>query len=467
MKKIIISLALSLLLILLILPPVVAINVTVEKDSTGEVLIVNLDRPVTFDLKITNNGPDDDFAFYNLIGFNMFPTGTTPIGKDETKEIQLQISPLGNIKERGFYTLPYYIKGREGPDVQEGLTFKIIELKDAFEVGSGDINLESNSLEIFIRNKENFDFGEIKGKFSSAFFNLEESFSIGPKENKKFTVQLNKEDFRDLKAGFYTLRTEVNVDGEKADIEGIIKFIEKDLVTTTKKDFGFFINTKIIEKKNEGNTVSESETVIKKNIISRLFTSFNPHPDIVEREGSIIYYTWINEIGPGETLEIMVRTNWLLPLVIIFFIVAIVVLTKQYTRTNLVLRKKVTFVKAKGGEFALKVSIIVNAKRYVERVNVIDRLPPLVNIYERFGGERPDRIDEKNRRLEWNFEKLEAGEMRMLSYIVYSKVGIIGKFALPTATAIYERNGEIHEVESNRAFFINEPRPTKKDDDEI
>jgi len=452
MKKILIFLA----LILLILPSVLAINVTVEKESTGEILIVDLDRPVTFDLKITNNGPDDNFAFYNLIGFNMLPAGTTPIGEGETKAIQLQISPLGNIKERGFYTLPYYIKGQEGPDVQKELTFKIIELKDAFEVGSGDVNLESNSLEIFIRNKENFDFGEIKGKFSSAFFNLEESFSIGPKETKEFEVQLNKEDFRDLKAGFYTLRTEVDVDGEKADVEGIIKFVEKDLVTTTKKEYGFFINTKIIEKKNEGNTVSESETVIKKNIISRLFTSFSPQPDIVEREGSTVYYTWINEVGPGETLEIMVRTNWLLPLVIIFFIVAIVVLTKQYTRTNLVLRKKVTFVKAKGGEFALKISIIVNAKRYVERVNVIDRLPPLVNIYERFGGERPDRIDEKNRRLEWNFEKLEAGEMRMLSYIVYSKVGVIGKFALPTATAIYERNGEIQEAESNRAFFIAE-----------
>jgi len=46
--------------------------------------------------------------------------------------------------------------------------------------------------------------------------------------------------------------------------------------------------------------------------------------------------------------------------------------------------------------------------------------------------------------------------MRTLTYIIYSKVGVLGKFALPTATAVYEKDGEIHETESNKAFFIAE-----------
>jgi len=241
-------------------------------------------------------------------------------------------------------------------------------------------------------------------------------------------------------------------------VEGVIKFVEKDIITTTKKDFGFLISTQIIEKKNAGNTVERIEAVIKKNIISRLFTSFTPEPDFVEREGGIVYYTWDQEIMPGETLEIIAKTNWLFPFLVILFIILIVILTKKYSETNLVLRKKVSFVKAKGGEFALKVSISINAKKYAERVNVIDRVPLLVEIYERFGGDQPSRIDKKNRRLEWNFEKLEAGEIRILSYIIYSKIGVLGKFALPTATAIYEKDGEIHESESNRAFFVAEQR---------
>ena len=51
-----------------------------------------------------------------------------------------------------------------------------------------------------------------------------------------------------------------------------------------------------------------------------------------------------------------------------------------------------------------------------------------------------------------------------MSYIIFSKVGVLGKFALPTANAIYEKDGEINETDSNRAFFIAEPRV--KDPDE-
>jgi hypothetical protein len=158
------------------------------------------------------------------------------------------------------------------------------------------------------------------------------------------------------------------------------------------------------------------------------------------------------------------KTNWLFPLLVILFIVTIVILAKQYSKTNLVLKKKVSFVNAKGGEFALKVSILVHAKKYIEKVSLIDRLPPLVKIHERFGGEKPLRINEKNRRMEWEFEKLEAGEIRLISYIVYSKIGILGKFSLPTATAIYEKDGDVHETESNRAFFVVEQKKEEIED---
>ena len=456
MKKITLIILLS-LLILSIIPQVLAIDVQVEKQSTGEVLIVEINNPIVFDLDITNLGPSGDFEFFNLLGFTMWPEKIF-IRNEATKEIQLEIVSLASINERGFYTITYYMEANDKSRTTETLTFKIIELKDAFVIGSSDVDIESNSIEIFIRNTENFYFENINVSFSSPFFHIQKSFSLGSKETKTFSVQLNSDDFNELIAGFYTLTAKVSVEGEEANVEGIIKFVEKDIVTTTKRDFGFLISTKIIEKKNTGNTVERIEVVIKKNIISRLFTSFNLEPDFVEREGGVVYYTWDQEIMPGKTLEIIIKTNWIFPFLVILFIVSIVILTKKYSETNLVLKKKVSFVKAKGGEFALKVSIAINAKKYVERVNVIDKLPFLVEIYERFGGDQPSRIDKKNRRLEWNFEKLEAGEMRILSYVIYSKVGILGKFALPTATAVYEKDGEIHESESNRAFFIAEQK---------
>lgn len=445
---------------------VAAANLQVVKTSNNEVLVAGLNKPVTFNLQITNLGPSDSFSFYNLLGFTMFPVGTTFIAQGETKNITLGVSPIGNLTQRGYYSFPYYIKANDGSEVQENLTFKIIDMANAFQIGASDIDPESQSVNVYIRNRENFDFGKTTVKFTSPFFTKTETIDdLGPKQISNFTLSLQDTNFTGITAGFYTLNAGVTSSGKTAPIEGVINFVEKNIITTTTQHFGLFINTNVIEKKNKGNTYQDSQTIIKKNIISRLFTSFNPSPDSVSRQGSSVYYTWTEQIKPGDTFTITVKTNWFFPLLIVLLLVAVVIITKQYSGSNISLRKKVAFVRAKGGEFALKVTVFVTAKKFVERVNVVDKLPPLVKIYERFGGDKPSRIDQKNRRIEWNFESLNAGEVRVLSYIIYSKVGVMGKFALPSATAIFERDGQIHEEESNQAFFVTEQR-TKDVDDE-
>jgi len=442
--------------VLILISSVNALVLQIEKVSSEEVMIYQLSRPATFDLKITNQGFTDNLQFYNLLGFKMSPSGTTKISTGETKDVQIKISPIGEFDQRGSYNFEYFIKSQDGSEIKENLAFKVINLEKAFEVGSGDVDPETNTIEVALYNKVNFDFGEITTKFNSAFFEFEKTFEIGPNEKKEFTVQLEKADFDELMAGFYTLNAEISVDDQEVEIEGQIKFIEKNIVETSDKDYGFFVSTRIIEKTNEGNVISKSETSVKKNIITRLFTSFSPEPDFVERKGLVVHYTWNDELKPGEVLKISIKTNWLLPFIIILLVVAVVVLAKQYTKTNLSLRKKVSFVKSKSGEFALKISVVVTSKKYIENVRIMDRFPGMSKIYERFGAEKPSRIDDKNKRIEWNFDKLEAGEVRVVSYIIYSKVGVVGKFALPITTAIYEKDGVIHETESNRTFFISE-----------
>lgn len=445
------------LLILLILPSISAINLDIEKISSEEVLIIGLNKPAVFNLRITNRGERDNFMFYSFFGSDIYPKGTVFIGQGQTEDVELGIYPREDLTYRGFMTFNYFIKSSTG-EQKESLTVKIIDLEDALEVSSEDIYPTSSSVKIYLKNLVNFNFGKIHVKFSSPFFEEEKDFVLDPKEREEFEILLNRENFKELKAGFYTLKAEITIDGKKVNLEGIIKFQEKDIITTTEKKFGFGITTNAIKKINEGNLISTSETLVKKNIISRLFTGFNVQPDFVERKGFNVYYSWVKEIKPGETLEIVIRTNWFFPLLAIFFIIAIVILVKKFTGTNLILRKRVSFVKAKGGEFALKVSIFVTARRYVERVAIVDRLPPLVKLHERFGVEHPKRINEKERKIEWSFEKLEAGESRVISYIIYSKIGVVGKFALPPATAIYEREGVIKETESNRAFFLTEQK---------
>ena len=446
----------SLLLLLIILPLISAVDLDIEQQSSNEVFIKELNIPIEFDLKITNLKDSDTFKFYNLLGFTIDPE-TIYLKKGESKEIILKIAPIGKLDLRGFYIFKYSIRGKNESKMDKELLFKVIELKDVFEIGSEEFDSTSSSLKIYIKNKVNFNFENINSKFKSPFFEFEENFALKPHEKKSFEVQLNKEEFKKLMAGLYNLNAKVRTHNQETNVEGTLKFVEKNLITTKTKDYGLVIYTKIIEKINEGNVIEKSETVIKKNIISRLFTSLNPEPNRVDRQGLTIYYTWDKELNPGENLEINVKTNWLFPFLIIFFIVTVVVLTKQYVKTNLTMEKKVSFVKAKGGEFALKVSIILNAKKYIEKINVVDKLPPLVKLHEKFSNEVPVKINEKNKRIEWSFQKLEAGETRIISYIIYSKIGVLGKFSLPATTAFYEREGILHETESNRAFFVAEP----------
>jgi len=433
-----------------------AISLSIQNQADDVAMIYKLDQPAIFDLNITNNGAGDNFMFYNFWGSDIFPKGTVNIGGMETKQVQVGVYPREDLKEEGWIKFDIFIKGQNKDEMSYPLMVKVVRLQDALEIGAEEFKPDSNKITIYVQNLLNFNLESADMKFKSPFFNFEKIISLKPHEKKSIEITLNKEDFRDLMAGFYTMNVQVTVGTQSANIQGTIKFSEKDIVTSTQNQYGVIINTNTITKSNEGNVVSKTTTVIKKNVVSRLFTSFNPDPDLVERKGLSIYYTWEKELKPGEKFNLTVRTNWLMPLLIALLIVVIVILTKQFSRTNLSLKKRVTFVRAKGGEFALKVSVMISARKFVERVNVIDRLPPITKLHERFGGEMPKKVDAKNRRIEWYFDRMQEGEKRIISYIIYSKVGVLGKFMLPKTTAIYEKDGEVHEAESNSAFFIAE-----------
>lgn len=450
--------AILLMILILVLPSILAIDLKVEKLTSDEAMIMGLNKPTIVLLNITNNGVEGDFSFYTFFGAGMDPKEPVRIKHGETKQVELKFYPREDFESRGFITFDYYIRLPNNEEQKENLMINVVDFKKSIEVGASNFNQEANSVTVYVKDKVNFDFGNVRAKLSSPFFTLEKDFQLPGKTTAEFIVNLNREDFKQLIAGFYTIKAEITVDDKKTNIEGVIEFKEKNLVTQTEKTSGFLITARTITNVNSGNIIAGSETSLTKNIFSRLLTSFNVEPDFVTRKGAMVYYSWTRELKPGETFEVVATTNWLFFALIIILIVGIIAIARKLSKTHLVLKKRVAFVKAKGGEFALKVSVIVTARRYVERITIIDRIPPLVKIHERFGVEQPKRVDEKNRKLEWTFEKLEAGESRVMTYILYSKVGVLGKFALPPASAIFEREGKIREAESNQAFLLTEQR---------
>jgi len=453
------------LVILLLTLPLISAELEIEKKTIVDSVIPEINQSAIVELKLTNLGSTDTFRVYSLVGVDLYPSETFVINSGDTKTLNVEIWPGQSIIDAspGPFTFLYKIEGVTSGVQEDVLTIKILNLKEAIDINAYNVHLDSDTAIVYVRNRVGTSFPEIDARFHSAFFDFNEKFSLDAYEKKEFEVNLNKEEIRKLVAGEYTISTDIETFGIKERIEDKFKFTEKAEIESSEESYGFLISRHIIEKRNQGNLPFVVQAKVSKNIISRLFTFFNVEPAIVERRGVIVDYYFQKEIQPGEIYTIKVTTNWFYPLILLLAIIIIAVLVKTYISTDVILKKKATFVKTKGGEFALKINVITRAKKFVEKINVVDKIPSLVTVYKRFGVVEPDKIDEKNKRLEWNIESLQPGEERMFSYIIYSKISPVGKFEVPPATAVFEKEGKIHETKSNRVFFLTEPRKRKAD----
>lgn len=443
---------LILLVAALVLPSVAALNLDVDLVSSNNVMIPELNKPANFELNITNKGEKQEIGIFTPVVSKQKPSKSERLEIDsgESKRIDFVLYP----PLKGTSNFEYYIDGEDNT-YTGSLNVKNVDIRDIFEVGSSKINPEENSVEIYVENTLNNSFKDLNSRFSSPFFEIERDFSIGPKERKTFEIGLDKEDFDQIRAGFYTLSARIKIKNETVNSVGNIEFESSENIDTSKDKGGILIYREKISKSNEGN-VEESVTIrMEKDILSRIFTSFNNDPDIVDRQGSSVYYTWERNLQPGQKIEVESSTNWIFPIVIILFLVFGTVAIKKYFQNDVKIKKKTKFVKSKGEEFALRVDVFVQARRPVENVVIIDRLPPLLKLYKKFGKEKPKNVDEQAKKIEWEFDSLEAGEERVLSYVAYSKVKVVGKFALPKTTSVYEKGEKVKESASNKVYFVS------------
>jgi len=440
-----------------------AINLDVSVKPISDSYIIDLNQPADFNLVIKNNGPSDSFEIYSLVGVDMLPDTRYTINAGETRTIKISAIPQDALKSRkGFFTFEYLIKSSKGETQKQKLSMNIVSLDEAISIVGENLNPNSENVKLTLKNTIMNDFDEIKLTMKSAFFDYyDTTVSLKALESKELSIGIDKERLKRLTAGQYIIETQLTTKGKTADKQVIVKFLEQENIETIENDEGILIKRLEISKNNIGNVKKRVSVTVEKNLISYLFTTTNIVPTKSEIKGFSKHYTWEQELSPGDELKVIVKTNWLYPILIIILIIVLVILIKRYVEKDLSFRKTVSYVNTRGGEFALKVHLRVKAKRYVERVKIVDKIPGLVSLYDKFGAVTPDKIDMINKRLEWNVEALNKGEERIFSYIIYSKIGIVGRFELPSARAIYEKDGEVKDISSNRSFFVNEPKRSR------
>jgi hypothetical protein len=424
-------------------------------------IINDHDKPAVFDFTFTNNGPSSTFELYTYEKFKILPVNFS-LSSPETKVISFEFYPIESMKDNaGYIDVPVYIRDKLNPNgetLASKLLIKLINFKDAFDVGGENINLNSSQVTAYFYNKEDVTYNNIKITFSSSFIeDTSETINLNPYQKYQVIIPINKDKLKKLVAGIYDIRANVDLDGKTQEIKGAVKIVEQSGLSVSESSSGFIIRTDKIEKMNNGNVPTVADIYLRKNIISRLFTTFSLQPSNVKRNGLFIDYTWQKELNPDETLSVNVITNWIFPLILLVLVIIIVGMFNIYVKQNLSIKKKVGFVRTKNNDFALKVTLHVKARKFMEKVIIYDRLPGIAKLYEKFG-EPPTKFDSNSGRMQWEIPRMAEGEERVFSYVFYSKINIVGKFELPAATGLYEMQGKLFETKSNRAFFINETK---------
>ena len=454
MKKILLLIAIT-----LFLNSVLALSIETEIDSN--VIVKEFNNPINAKVKI-KNASSGTYNFYTLADLSLIPRATFEMINEGNVEKELTFTPTENLKETGLYKFTYTLNHRGIEKVDEKLTINLVNLKDILEIESDYTDPTSGQIKFKIVNKENVKIENLSTKFTSILFEAEKDLTFDPYEEEEIIVNVEEETLKKTKAGVYILNTEFKTPKGKVEISGNIYLGEKKGITTTEDSSGFLVHTKTISKINTGNVLEDVTINTEKNIFTRLFTTFSIEPEKTERSGFSVSYTWTKkELEPTEVFTVKTKTNYLYPLLILILAIIVVVGVKRYTETKLEIKKTVHPVRTKNDEFALRIKLRLKARQEVENVTLTDRVPAIVKVYKKFGSTKPDKIDSRTRKIQWNIGDLQAGEERMYSYIVYSKVGVVGKFSLPEATAIFEKGEKINETKSNKVFFLNDQTNTE------
>jgi hypothetical protein len=433
-----------------------AANLEVHVLEKDDIIITELDKTnATFKMQITNHDATDSFQIYSLVSVGMYPQTKFKIESGETITLDVTAAPYKEIlrDKRGIYAFEYQIKGDNTGFFKEALAIKLFDIKDVLDVKIDEIPLNASNVEMIVKNKENVNVEGLKLTAESDFFEFSDTFNLAKKEDKVFSIPIILED--KLSAGDYEAKITYELNGVESSVVIPIKYLEASGISVHEHSSGFIIKKTNITKTNEGNVAALAVINVRKNILTRLFTVYSDRPTKSERNGIFMDYTWEKEIGVGEAYTVNITTNYTFPFIILLLIIVVGLLTKFVATKKVSVHKGVSLVRTKGGEFALKVNLRVKARANVVNVILSDRIPGHAKLFNKFGIP-PHRIDEHQRKIEWEIPHLNAGEERMFSYIIYSKINIVGSFELGSATASFEHEGKRDHVLSNRTNFAAE-----------
>lgn len=321
--------------------------------------------------------------------------------------------------------------------------------------------VEYNEIKIELNNRNVLTHEKVVVQVESPWYNTSVTTSLYSLEKKTLPVELRIPRGQPPEQGFIEIKViagDIPLSPIRKTME-IVSYGNIEEEITEQKEY--LKTTTEIKYYNNGNIISEKELRYATTVFDRLFTSISADEKqlgiTVDVENGKRYFIGALTLGSQETATVTIIRNYRL-LFILFFAAMVVTCLYYLFRSPVTITKKAKRIKQdQHGSSTIKITLHVKnrTRSIVDAVTINDKLLVIMALQEQTtaGTMRPDKVTRQEKQgtiLHWEVLHLEAFEERIITYMVKSKMHILGSVTMPPASVRYKNSrGRFTRVYSN------------------
>lgn len=358
------------------------------------------------------------------------------VPKKSSREIQLNYKPLGERKS-GKYGINF-VAMTEDNRVEKFIPVNIIDKKELIRIELVTDKIDprrDNIIKVIVKNNYNIKLSSLTLNFISDY--LQDTRVIDLKEKEIMEIPYEIKLDPKLESGTYPLQIEVKRNEESIthqffdlNIGGYTEL--KELEDATE---GLLYKEVKLTKTNSGNAPVVQEFVKDFTFIEKVFTSFDPEPDDIQKSDGRYIVTWKKTIEPSGEISVSYTTNYRRSVIILIIIIAAGTGYYLTSRRSVRVNKRVVVV-SKGATSILKVTLSVSnhGESNLKYLKLMDRVPNPLKAPSSSGGVA--RKEGQSYILLWEIKELVKKRELQYSYTVEVK-SRLGGMVLPPAVVKY------------------------------
>ena len=444
------------------------VKVTPLKDK------IVVDEVAEFDITIQNNlGTDEEFTIKKA-GYPFWDMYTKPLQNpitlkvpaQSTSSIMLFVDPL-YITSVDTYTLEVgIVLERTGEEQKVPVT---VGIKSTEPLIGGYIPTvlastsvpeeidprEEFAIKIALNNQNPINYSNLTIKIESSLLKEELHVQLGPKEEKivelksKLDDMSQPQDDKLIIAIFKDSRLIVSPITKEFKIK---EYVFQEELRKEQSFLKIKKGIKVVSNNPNYKGIIKIETFP----IKSLLLTTSPRAETTKENGKQ-YLVWQVELDKDRTMKVYIIENYRPTVVIIVLIITAIALYFLF-RSPLVVRKGVANVGiSHGGISEAKVVVRVKnrSSRPITNIEVMDNVPHIAHVEKdvSIGSMQPHAVlqhPKKGLIIKWTIDTLEAGDERVLSYKMKSRLAILGEFNLQAANARCKIDNKVIITNSNR-----------------